>query len=84
MVFSIPKPPCFIYRDGIEKGDGLIEITNDPFKVRNGIILRCFKDENDIVSTFGEHFEDFTFGSIEDDCFGLNYSWYIGYCRRKK
>lgn len=84
MVFSIPKPQCYIYRDGIEKGDGLVEVTNDPFKTRNGVILRCFKDENDIVSTFGKYFEDFTFGSIEDDCFGLNYSWYIGYCRRKK
>lgn len=84
MVFSIPKPKCFIYKDGINRGNGLIEITNDPFGVRNGIILRCFKNENDIAETFGTHFEDFTFGSIEDDCFGLNYSWYIGYCRKKQ
>lgn len=83
MVFSIPKPKCFIYRDGVEKGNGLIQVTKDPFKIRNGVILRCFRDEEDIVQSFGEYFEDFTFGSIEDDCFGLNYSWYIGYCRRK-
>lgn len=83
MVFSIPKPQCFLYKDCIEKGDGLVEIASDPFKVRNGIVLYRFTDEKAIVSTFGDYFEDFTFGSIEDDCFGLDYSWFIGYCRRK-
>lgn len=82
LVFSIPKPDCFIYRNGIKKENGLVEITNDPFSIRNGIVLKCFLNEEEIVREFGSCFKDFVFGSINDDCFGLNYSWYIGYCRK--
>ena len=83
LVFSIPKANCFIYRDCIDRGNGLAEITNDPFGARNGVILRRFSGEDDIELTFGNKFENFVFGSIEDDCFGLNYSWHIGYCKRR-
>jgi len=83
LVFSIPKPQCFIYENGIDKGNGLVEITSDPFSIRNGVELKCFKNEKEIEMEFSPFFEDFCFGSIEDDCFGLNYSWFIGYCRRK-
>lgn len=83
LVFSIPKPNCFIYKNAIDRGNGLVEITSDPFKIRNGILLRRFDNEEDIKNTFSECFENFTFGSIEDDCFGLDYSWFIGYCIKK-
>lgn len=82
LVFSIPKPECFIYKNGILRGDGLIEITSDPFNVRNGSILKCFSSTEDIKRNFEGFFKDFVFGSIQDDCFGLNYSWFIGYCRK--
>lgn len=81
-VFSIPMRDCFIYKNCIEKKDGLVEITSDPFGVRNGIILRRFENESDIVATFGTHFCDFHFGSINDNCFGLDYKWHIGYSKK--
>ena len=59
LVFSIPKPDCFIYKNGIKKENGLIEITNDPFGVRNGITLKCFSNEEEIVEEFGSCFKDF-------------------------
>lgn len=83
LVFSIPKASCFIYKNCILQGNGLVKITSDPFNVRNGIILKRFDGEGDIEATFGTHFKDFTFGSINDDCFGLDYSWHIGYCIKK-
>lgn len=83
LVFSIPKRNCFIYKNGIEKSDGLIEITSDPWEIRNGILLKSFKNEEEIKKAFETFFTDFTFGSIEDDCFGLDYSWHIGYCIKK-
>ena len=82
LVFSIPCKDCFVYKDGIEK-DGFMEIRNDWFGVRNGSVQKIFQDEDDIKDTFGAYFKDFVFGRISDDCFGLSYKWYIGYCKRK-
>lgn len=83
LVFSIPKPECFIYHNCIDKGHGLVTITNDPYGVRNGTVLKRFMNEQNIISEFESFFADFTFASINDDCFGRNYSWFIGYCFKK-
>ena len=42
-----------------------------------------FEDEEEIKKTFSPEFKDFIFGSIEDDCFGLNYHWHLIVCKRK-
>ena len=82
LVFSIPCKDCFVYKDGVEK-DGYMEIKNDWFKIRNGSVQKIFQNEEDIENTFGDKFKDFVFGKINDDCFGLDYKWYIGYCRKR-
>lgn len=82
LVFSIPTKDCFVYKDGIEK-DGFMEIKDDWFNIRNGSIQKIFQNENDIVNWFSPYFDDFIFGTINDNCFGLNYKWYIGCCRKK-
>jgi hypothetical protein len=79
---SIPKKTCFIYHKSVHVKKGYRKITNDPFKVRNGQILRYFKDENEIKNVFSKNFKNFTFGSIEDDCFGLNYHWHLVICQK--
>ena len=81
LVFSIPKASCFIFRDSVpDVCPGYRVVANDYFKIRNGVTLRCFVDEQDVRDAFSTAFEDFTFGSICDDCFGLNYHWHIGCC----
>lgn len=82
LVFSIPCKDCFVYKDGIEK-DGFMTITNDWCKIRNGSVQKIFQDEDDITETFSSHFHNFVFGKISDDFFGLNFRWYIGYCKKK-
>lgn len=83
LIFSIPKETCFIYRES-EKCKGKYRIIkNDPFKVRNGIHMRCFENKEEIESEFSCCFKDFVFGSIQDDCFGYDYHWHIGVCTKK-
>lgn len=82
LVFSIPCKDCFVYKNGVEK-NGFMTIKDDWFKVRNGSVQKIFQNERDIEETFGSHFKDFVFGKIDCDCFGLDYKWYIGYCRKK-
>lgn len=81
LVFSIPMASCFIYRDAEPtEHAGYVTVTNDPFGIRNGIHLRMFNDEQEIVGAFSPRFGNFVFGSIHDDCFGYAYHWHIGYC----
>lgn len=83
LVFSIPCKDCFVYKNGIEK-DGFMTITNDWCNIRNGSVQKIFQNEQDIENTFSSHFNDFVFGKINDAFFGLDFKWYIGYCKRKQ
>jgi SAM-dependent methyltransferase len=83
LIISIPKKSCFIYHDSETSSPGYQIIRNDPFNLRNGEVLRMFDGERDIQKTFSTHFENFVFGSIEDDCFGFDYHWHLVVCTRK-
>jgi SAM-dependent methyltransferase len=83
LILSIPKKSCFIFADSEDTGDGYCIIHNDYFGIRNNERMRVFQDEADIARTFGTHFHEFTFGSIHDDCFGLNYHWHLAICKKK-
>ncbi len=83
LVLSIPKKTSFIYKGSEKWKPGYQIIKNDPFKIRNGEVLRMFKDEKEIEKAFAPHFKDFVFGSIQDDCFGLDYHWHLLVCKKK-
>jgi hypothetical protein len=51
--------------------------------MRNGAVFRVFSDEKEIEATFSKYFKNFVFASIYDDCFGLEYHWYIAVCQKK-
>jgi len=83
LVLSIPKKTCFIYQDSEALTPGYQLIKNDFFGYRNGEVFRIFQDEAEIEQAFAPYFKNFIFGSIEDDCFGLNYHWHLVVCQRK-
>jgi hypothetical protein len=83
LILSIPKKSCFIFSQSETIRDGYQIIKNDPFKIRNGEILRIFRSEEEIQRSFSDHFTNFIFASVEDDCFGLNYHWHLLVCQKK-
>ena len=83
LILSIPKKTCFIYHSSQMLKPGYQIIKNDPFNLRDGEVLRMFKDEAEIEKTFATEFKDFIFGSIEDNCFGFDYHWHIVVCKKK-
>ncbi|MFA6290442.1 MAG: class I SAM-dependent methyltransferase [Victivallales bacterium] len=83
LILSIPKKSCFIFKNSEEHGEGYRIIRDDPFKVRNGEVLRIFRDEQEIEEVFSPYFKDFIFASIHDDCFGYEYHWHLAVCKRK-
>lgn len=83
LILSIPQKSCFIYKGGESLKPGYKIIQNDPFGVRNGYVLRMFTGEKEIEKTFNPYFKNFVFGSIQDDCFGLDYHWHLVVCQKR-
>lgn len=83
LILSIPKKTCFIFHGAKRLRNGYCIIRKDPFEIRNGEIFRVFKDKEEIKKSFSDYFEDFIFGSVQDDCFGFDYHWHLVICRKK-
>lgn len=83
LVLSIPKKTAFIFKKSDKYKPGYQIIRNDPFKLRNGEVLRMFQDEREIQRAFAPHFKNFVFGSVQDDCFGFDYHWHLIICQKK-
>jgi SAM-dependent methyltransferase len=83
LILSIPKKTCFIYKESEQINREFRMIKKDPFNIRNGEVLKMFKNEMEIKKKFSSNFYNFNFASIHDDCFGYNYHWHIVVCQKK-
>ena len=94
LIMAIPKETKYFstgmsrnkvpYFNGSKKlKNGFCIIKNDPMKVRNGEILRRFKNKKEITKAFSKKFKNFVFGSIDDDCFGYDYDWFLVVCQKR-
>jgi ubiquinone/menaquinone biosynthesis C-methylase UbiE len=81
-VLSLPISTSYIFRGAIDRGDGHMEITSDPYGVRNGAVLKQFEREQDIDSTLAPWFTDFRIGSCRNDFWGIDEHVWIVVCRR--
>ena len=78
IICSIPTSTNFIFRNCKPVMDGYVEITDDYFDgMRNGQLMRIFRDKTQLLKIFSQYFNNLVIGEIKDDCFGLNYHWYI-------
>lgn len=82
-VISVPTKDSFIFKGAKPISEGYVEITNDPFNCRNGEIMRCFEDFDDFLGELSPFFKNIKQGTINDDCFGHGYSWFLVVCERK-
>lgn len=81
-VFSAPRATSYILRDAIDLGDGHMEVTNDPYGVRAGTILKKFDGESDIVAALSSRFRDFAIGSCQNDFWGIEEHVWTVVCRK--
>jgi SAM-dependent methyltransferase len=81
-VCSAPIGTNYILRGARDLGDGHMEITNDPYGVRNGSILKKFDREADIKEALSPAFEDFAIGSCRNDFWGIEEHMWTVVCRR--
>lgn len=83
LIMSVPKTTHQIFNGAKIIDDEFAMIQVDRLGIRIGEVFRRFKDTKDIEKTFSTHFTDFSFGSVEDDYFGIAGHWHLVVCTRK-
>lgn len=88
LICSVPTPRCYslVGAEEIKKdvvrlnpkmhatwGDGVLESA----------VFYSFKDSDHVESVFGPKFQDFRFGFLSDDCFGLPLDYILFVCSKK-
>jgi SAM-dependent methyltransferase len=82
-VFSAPIGTSYIMRGARDDGDGHMVLTNDPYGVRNGYVMKKFDNEDEILIALEAEFEDFEIGSCRNDFWGLEEHVWIVTCRKR-
>jgi ubiquinone/menaquinone biosynthesis C-methylase UbiE len=82
-VHSLPMGTTFIMDGAKDLGDGHMEITQDPYGVRVGAILKKFDNEEQIRSALEPWFTDIRIGSCLDDYWGDKVHLWFVVCKRK-
>ena len=83
LVLSVPMKTNFIYDNAVKIHDEYSVIQNDPYGIRDNIVMRCFENESEVISSLSSHFENFITGTIYDNCFGQNNHWHLIICDKK-
>jgi SAM-dependent methyltransferase len=82
-VFSAPMGSTYILNGARDLGDGHMEITQDPYKVRNGSVLKKFDRAGEIDASLDEWFDEFSIGSCRNDFWGIEEHVWVVVCRRR-
>lgn len=84
LIFSLAKTDSYIMNSAVPVGNGLYQITHDPYGVRNGSLFRAFASRREILDELGTSFTDFAFGLCENDFYGIYEKVWIGTCLKKR
>ena len=82
-VFWAPIGTSYILRGAKDLGAGHMRVTNDPYEIRNGSILKKFDDPQEIATELGGHFQDFHIGSCRNDFWGIEEHVWCVVCHRR-
>ncbi len=82
-IASLPEPSHDIFKNCIERGDGQVEIRNDPWGLRNGYLFRWFQSEEDVKNTFSPFFDNLSIGLCCDNYYGVQINSWLLVCQKK-
>lgn len=77
IIGSFPMHTCFIFDNCKYHTPNVAEITSDYFGGRNGQLMHVFRNQQDVYDQFIPFCSDIRIGLQSDNCFGLNYHWYL-------
>ena len=82
-VFSAPIGSSYILHGARDLGGGHVEITNDPYGMRTGCIMKKFDNEDQIHAAVAPWFTDVRIGSCRNDFWGIDEHVWIVVCQRR-
>lgn len=82
-VHSLPMSTTFLLEGAKDLGDGHVEVTQDPYGVRVGAVLRKFDSPEEIERALSPWFTDISIGSCRDDYWGSKVHLWFVVCRRR-
>ena len=77
LLASLPAPGNFILKDCIVLQDGHVQITNDPYQLRNGYIFRTFESEDDVRKTFSPFFANIQVCECQENYWGVQINYFL-------
>lgn len=72
LIASVANRSSYIFDDAKELPDGSMVVMNDPYNNRNGYRLQAFAASSDIEQYFSPLFKNFSFGSADNDYYGIS------------
>ena len=79
---SVPMGTSYMMRGANDLGGGHMQITNDPYGIRNGSILRKFDREAEIEAALSPVFRGISIGACRNDFWGVEEHVWIVVCQR--
>ena len=83
-ITTLAEEQTFIFKNAEPVKDGHVIIKNDIYGLRNGYLMKCFYNREEIPQELGADFENFSIGSSLNDYFGVPISYYMVVCSKKK
>ena len=83
LVASVANCDSFIFKNASPLGDGSLRIMLDPYGNRSGYRLQAFSNTAEISEYFSPWFENFSFGSADNDYYGINERLFWVVCQKR-
>lgn len=84
LIASVANKSSYIFDGAKELADGSMLVANDPYNNRNGYRLHAFSTTAAIEKYFSPTFKNFSFGSAENDYYGISEKVFWVVCQKDK
>lgn len=83
LIASLANRNSYIFKNSIALKDGSLRISSDPYNNRNGYRLQAFTNEEEIENYLSPWFQNFSFGSADNNFFGIDEKVFWVVCQKK-
>jgi SAM-dependent methyltransferase len=83
LIASVANKSSYIFNDAKELADGSMVVMRDPYGNRTGYRLHGFSCKEDIEKYFTPLFENFSFGTADNDYYGISERVFWVVCQKR-
>lgn len=83
LIASVANKASYIFNGAQALADGSMLVANDPYDNRTGYRLHAFSDTNRIEQYFDPLFGNFSFGSADNDYYGISEKVFWVVCQKR-